>query len=54
MIYLLSHNQPINKVLKYGIAAGSLYASGKNIYKKSDIKKIHNLSKKIVIKKTNI
>ncbi|PPR47423.1 MAG: hypothetical protein CFH19_00462 [Alphaproteobacteria bacterium MarineAlpha5_Bin9] len=51
MILLLNLKFNINKVLKYGIAAGSQYATGKKITKKTDLGKIHRLSKKIIIKK---
>ena len=49
MIYLISENYSHNNILKYSIACGSYYASGKNIKNKNDFQKIKNLSKKVLI-----
>ena len=50
MIYLLSKGYNLDKILKYSIACGSYYASGKRLNSKKDIIKIKNFSRKIVIK----
>ena len=50
MIYLLSKEYNINEILKYSVACGSYYASGKKLNSKKDLIKIKNISKKIIIK----
>tara|TARA_Y100000590_G_scaffold465594_1_gene638334 strand:- start:635 stop:1543 length:909 start_codon:yes stop_codon:yes gene_type:complete len=49
MIYLMSENYSLNNILKYSIACGSYYASGKSLKNMRDLQKIKNLSKKILI-----
>ena len=49
MIYLLSKKYTEKDILKYSIACGSYYASGKKISIQKDLLKIKNLSKKVII-----
>ena len=49
MIYLMSENYSLNNILKFSIACGSYYASGKSLKNMRDLQKIKNLSKKILI-----
>ena len=50
MLFLLSKKYTENNILKYSVACGSYYASGKKLNLKKDLKKIKNLSKKVIIK----
>jgi len=50
MLYLLSKGYTEKNILKYSVACGSYYASGKKLNTKKDLIKIKNLSKKVVIK----
>ena len=50
MLFLLSKGHNINYILKYSVACGSYYASGKRLNKKRDLIKIKNFSKKVIIK----
>ena len=49
MIYLIFKNVATEKILKYSIACGSYYASGKMITNKKDFTKIKYFSKKVSI-----
>ena len=49
MLYLKSKGYDEKTTLKYAIACGSYYASGKKINIKSDLIKIKKLSKKVII-----
>ena len=50
MLYLLSKGYNKNEILKYSVACGSYYASGKRLNFKKDLIKIKNISRKVVIK----
>jgi len=50
MLYLLSKGYNKNEILKYSVACGSYYASGKRINFKKDLIKIKNISRKVIIK----
>ena len=50
MLYLLSKGYNINEILKYSVAYGSYYASGKKLNSKKELIKIKNISKKVIIK----
>ncbi len=50
MLYLLSKGYNKNEILKYSVACGSYYASGKRLNFKKDLIKIKNISRKVIIK----
>ena len=50
MLYLLSKGYNKEQILKYSVACGSYYASGKKLISKKDLLKIKNISKKVIIK----
>jgi len=50
MLYLLSKGYSEDEILKYSVACGSYYASGKKLNSKKDLLKIKNISRKIIIK----
>ena len=50
MLYLLSKGYSEDEILKYSVACGSYYASGKKLNSKKDLVKIKNISRKIIIK----
>jgi len=50
MLYLLSKGYNKEQILKYSVACGSYYASGKKLSSKKDLLKIKNISKKVIIK----
>ena len=50
MLYLLSKGYNKNEILKYSVACGSYYASGKKLNFKKDLIKIKNISRKVIIK----
>ena len=50
MLYLLSKGYSEDEILKYSVACGSYYASGKKLNLKKDLVKIKNISRKIIIK----
>ena len=49
MVYLISQNYTNIDILKFGVACGSYYASGKKIKNKKDFQKIKKLSKNVII-----
>ena len=49
MLLLLSKGYTEENILKYSVACGSYYASGKKLNLKKDLIKIKNLSKKVAI-----
>ena len=50
MLYLLSKGYNKEQILKYSVACGSYYASGKRLNSKKDLLKIKNISRKVKIK----
>ena len=50
MLLLLSKGYSQKNILKYSVACGSYYASGKKLNKKNDLIKIKNLSTKVIIR----
>ena len=50
MLYLLSKGYNKEKILKYSVACGSYYASGRKLSSKKDLLKIKNISKKVIMK----
>ena len=50
MIYLLSKGYNKEQILKYSVACGSYYASGKRLNSKKDLLKIKNISSQVKIK----
>ena len=50
MLFLLSKGYAENYILKYSVACGSYYASGKKLNTKKEFIKIKNFSKKVVVK----
>ena len=50
MLYLLSKGYNKEQILKYSVACGSYYASGKRLNSKKDLLKIKNISSQVKIK----
>ncbi len=50
MLYLLSKGYNKDQILKYSVACGSYYASGKRLNSKKDLLKIKNISSQVKIK----
>ena len=48
MLYLLSEGFNKEQILKYSVACGSYYASGKKLILKKDLLKIKNISRKVI------
>ena len=50
MLYLLSKGYNKEQILKYSVACGSYYASGKKLISKKDLLKIKNISRQVILK----
>ena len=50
MLYLLSKGYNKEQILKYSVACGSYYANGNRLSSKKDLKKINNISKRVILK----